>query len=186
MDRELQPLLGGGPERVAQRSLPARRWLWMGLLALSLCLFVFSLKPGLSTAHLERIEPIPVSSNQSSSHGSHSSDSQLIDDADRCNGPFPGFPYCSSKLQLLLQEYRSSPAQREFYRARGVDGSKCSILLFLHNNGFFCPAPEDLDFLSQADRKIRGVNIGGLLLCHRIRPYSLPTLAWLIQRLARS
>ena len=85
-----------------------------------------------------------------------------------CEPPYPGYPYCESKVNELMQSWRSDAESEAKYRAEGVDGGKCSFLTFLNKNGFFCPEATDYN-----RGKIRGVNLGGWLV---LEPWIRPSL----------
>ena len=85
-----------------------------------------------------------------------------------CEPPYPGYPYCESKVNELMQSWRSDSETEAKYRAEGVDGGKCSFLTYLNRNGFFCPEATDYN-----RGKIRGVNLGGWLV---LEPWIKPSL----------
>jgi len=85
-----------------------------------------------------------------------------------CEPPYPGYPFCESKVNELQQSWTKDPDRESELRAAGVDGSKCSFLTYLNKNGFYCPEAGDYNKM-----KIRGVNIGGWLV---LEPWIKPSL----------
>lgn len=100
--------------------------------------------------------------------GTKITDTQSIMLEDMCFGPFPGYPYCVDKIKYIFNNWDKTIDSKNFYKSKGVDGTRCSIVNYLHNNGFYCPEVKDIHML-----KIRGVNIGGWLV---VEPWITPSI----------
>ena len=85
-----------------------------------------------------------------------------------CEPPYPGYPYCESKVNELQTSWNKDPDTAAQLRKDGVDGGKCSFLTYLNRNGFYCPDASDFN-----KEKIRGVNLGGWLV---LEPWIRPSL----------
>lgn len=105
----------------------------------------------------------------SSSKQPRSTNSSIINSADACNGPFPGYPYCQDHVDWMTKNWAITPEQEAYYRSKGVDGTQCSFLTYLNLNGFYCPEAAD----ATKRTKIRGVNLGGWLV---LEPWIVPSL----------
>jgi len=85
-----------------------------------------------------------------------------------CEPPYPGYPFCESKVAELKSTWNKDADSLEYYRGQGVDGSTCSFLNFLNKNGFYCPEAADV-----RRAMIRGVNLGGWLV---LEPWIKPSM----------
>ena len=47
----------------------------------------------------------------------------------------PSYPHCLNKVKWMLSNWRNDP----YYRNHGVDGSVCSIVIYLSKVETFCP-----------------------------------------------
>lgn len=86
----------------------------------------------------------------------------------RCGPPYPGYPRCAERVQWMQENWNKTTWQEEYYRAKGVDGSLCSFLNYLNEEGLYCPEAADA-----SKDKIRGVNLGGWLV---LEPWLTPSL----------
>jgi hypothetical protein len=58
-----------------------------------------------------------------------------------CHGPYPpAYPECESRILWMLANWSTAPRASE-YRAKGVDGTRCSIQTYLATYEGFCPQP---------------------------------------------
>ncbi len=56
-----------------------------------------------------------------------------------CQGPYaPTYPQCESRISWMLVNWSTAPAAAT-YKAKGVDGSRCSIQNYLATVEFYCP-----------------------------------------------
>ena len=108
----------------------------------------------------------PFTGNKGGSDGGTDPSSPLTQA--NCEPPYPGYPFCESKVNELQQTWAKDPETEASYRKDGVDGGKCSFLTYLNKHGFYCPEAQDY-----GRSKIRGVNLGGWLV---LEPWIKPSL----------
>ncbi|CAI8038825.1 Alpha-1,6-mannosylglycoprotein 6-beta-N-acetylglucosaminyltransferase A [Geodia barretti] len=98
-----------------------------------------------------------------------------------CNGPWPGYPDCGEKIQWMMERWESE----ECYAEHGVDGTRCSMQIYLSEVEQFCPyLPEREGYINDLASKRPAATprfeVDGLLkelggnskfdwICHRIQ-----------------
>ncbi|XP_034430201.1 alpha-1,6-mannosylglycoprotein 6-beta-N-acetylglucosaminyltransferase A-like [Hippoglossus hippoglossus] len=123
-------------------------------------------------AHLKELQKLQVEKEENK-------DSQTTEDGNCPLPPMDGFPQCEGKLKWMKEMWKTDPC----YGSYGVNGSLCSIIIYLSEIESWCPVlpaqKKSLEDISRSDQAVVRTSLEGLYpsLKNRVQ------FRWIYQRI---